>query len=903
LKRSQALAVLALSLLLAAAIPVQQASAQSAYTEKLNVFIAGGNSLWYFTFTGVNGSSRLSGLESTPGLSWYNITAVRTTGWSSDFQAFGPNGYNVFPVSSPPGEGALLTVGSDSYADASAAAAKVGAWLLTQFISSGNGSGTYSFYAPLTFSTIAPKTLLTLLPTGEGGFTNAIVPSSFDTTQSPLVILEGTKASSGFQHTLVVGSISATALDGSFRPNVLDIYGTTITSLQASNHSSSSVLQIRVLDGLIKSSDRATIMNDTTAFDSSYTLSLAPAQKITQLNATVLQQPAPLLAYRTVSRGILHTGQKLQVTVTLTNLSPTLAYTNITFADNWWNSTEDFTLQGAKNSTTFPAKIPADQSATPVYDLEYTGTASGTVTIPASVLDYYYQLGTSIFKGETVLNPITLYLGKGGPVVYSYVVPQGGFSKTVGQPQTLQVDAVNIGNQSASSVVVAGQSISGLAANTTARITVTQAAASIAQRNYTQAYTTSYQDLEGDHLTSETNVLSVVFSHSSMNLGLATLELTETSAPYKSGTGTNLTLAFVASNLGNANVTSFSSQLALPKGLTCGTIKGNGTTCSAGMISINHPTITSQKSLDSFVMFNVTAPENFIIAPVPFHATTSGFQVQGTSNPLGIPTGFSVDKAFSPSALFGGMSSTVSLVSANGGPYTIYNVTFGSTVDSFDSLSSTVVTSKTASAIAPGSNSTLTYLAVALPSQGNFSSTTSTASFYFGGVVYTMSFPGPTVSIYQPLTVTITTSPAATTEGKPFTMSILISNPSGVPVSNVLYTLPIPPGLTLTQLQGMSIVGKNITVQAATLAAHGSLNASATAEAGSGITVPFAGSTLTFNYGGVTVSGSVPSGGIAIGENVTTRYVLPIALVVLVLLAAVYYIRKISVPSVPTSRQ
>jgi hypothetical protein len=100
-----------------------------------------------------------------------------------------------------------------------------------------------------------------------------------------------------------------------------------------------------------------------------------------------------------------------------------------------------------------------------------------------------------------------------------------------------------------------------------------------------------------------------------------------------------------------------------------------------------------------------------------------------------------------------------------------------------------------------------------------------------------------------------------------------------------------------------AIVGKNLTITASTLAAHAAVNATATAEASSGITVPFAPASLTFSYGGVTVTGTVPQGGIAIGENVTTRYVLPIGLVLLVLLAAVYYVRKISKPNVPASQR
>lgn len=902
MKRSQALAVLVLALLMAAAIPVEQAGAQSAYSEKLNVYVAGNNALWYFTFTGINGSSKLGALESSPGLSWYNVTTVKTSSWGPDFQVFGPQGYNVFPVASPPAEGALLTVGSDSYADASAAAASLGSYLLTQFVSSANSSGVYSFYAPLAFNIIVPKTLLTLVPTGPGGFAKAITAAGLESTLSPFVILEGTKASSGFNHALIVGSISGPALDGLSRPNILHLYGTSLTFLQAAAHGTSSIIQVQVLDGAMKSKDTATVTNDIVHFSSSYTLTLAPSKKLTVVNATVLQQSPALLAYRTISRGVLRTGQKLQVTVTLTNLSPSQSLTNITYSDNWWNSTGDFALTTSKNSTTFPSTISpgAAGTVTPVYILKYVGNTTGKLTIPASVITYSFTLGSSTFKGRTVLNPITLSLGVDEPVVYSYVVPTGGFYRSVGANQSLRVSAVNVGTQAASSVVVAGKSISGLAINTTSVVTVTQYAHGITQNNVTQSYSATYQDVAGNHLQSDSNILQDVLSHNSMVIGLPTLVVSQSLVLFKVH-GVNLTLVFTVTNLGTTNVTSFSSQGSLPRGLPCGVIKGNGTTCSAGVVSINYALLTSGKIHRSYMTFNVTTPTNFMLGPIVFHGTTSRISVQGTSNPLGIPTGFAVNKQFVPSQLFGGMASSVTLFAANGGPFTVYNVTFSSGADTFDTLSATATNSKTSTIVA-GSTSTLNYTVKALPKQGIFNSSGSSASFYFGGSLFTQSYRGPRVAIYQPLSATITTSPAATTEGKQFILDISVLNPSGVAVSKVVFTIPVPGGLTLTQLQGMTLTGRNITIFAASLAPHSSLNASAAVEASSGITVPFNEATLTFSYGGVTVSGSLPTGGIAIGENVTTRYVLPIALGLLVLLAAAYYIRKISKSSAPASR-
>jgi len=124
-----------LAIILLSVVPAQHAAAPTGYSEKLNVFIAGSSAYWYFTFAGVNASSKLSGFEKSPGLSWYNVTAIKTTGWASDFQIFGPAGYNVLPVPSVPSQGLFLTIGSDTYAHALAAATRLNSYFLSSFVS------------------------------------------------------------------------------------------------------------------------------------------------------------------------------------------------------------------------------------------------------------------------------------------------------------------------------------------------------------------------------------------------------------------------------------------------------------------------------------------------------------------------------------------------------------------------------------------------------------------------------------------------------------------------------------------------------------------------------------------------------------------------------------------------
>ena len=875
------------------AVPLQEAHAAGSYTEKLNVYVAGSDALWYFTFGGVNGSSRLTPLESAPGLSWYNITAIKTTSWASDFQLFGPAGYNLLPVPFVPSQGLFLSVGSDSYADAAAAASALDSYLFTSFRSLSNGTGTFVFYSPISFNDLVPATLLRYVPSAEGGFAKAIGSASFLSLASPFIVVEGVKSSSGFSHSVIAGSISANAL-ASNQPNIMAYFGSSVTSLSAASQSSSSVVQIRFLDAVIRSTDSATVTNNDARFASSYTLTLAAGKKLSKVNATVVQRPAPLLATRAVDVGVLRAGGNLSVTLSFTNLSPTATVTNLTFEDNWWNASGSFRLLSGKGSDGVSGKaLGPGVATTPVYRVQYTGTATGSFTIPASVVRYQYTVNGVTFNATALLNPIRLSLGADDAVVYATIAPAGTFGQPVGTAQRFNITVTNVGTLPASSVVVAGHSVPGLAAKSgTATVTVSQSAVGLLGTNDTTSYSVTYQDPAGSTLNATTNVTPDVFSHSSMKVGYPTLTVVSQIASL-ANLATNLTLTFSASNIGPGNVTSFKAVGPLPRGLGCGSVSGKGLTCSGDSVTISYPLMNATSTYRAYMKYNLTSPLDYILGPLSLHGTASGRNVTGMSNPLAVPAGVVVAKQFAPTQLFGGMSSTVTVVATNAGPLSAYNATLSSSVDSFDTVQSSAVLSKTLGVISPGGNVTLSYGVTMLTVSGAQTAAVATASFYFGGTPFSIQGSAPKVSVYQPLGVAITTAPATPEEGKNFTMTIEITNPTSVQVSDVVFKLPVPPGLSLSGLANAQVAAGVLTVSVGTLAPHGNFTATAEAVASSGITVPFANAKLTFSYSGFTVNGNVPRGsGIAIAEDVFTRYIIPTGFILVAVLAVAFYVRR-----------
>ena len=898
LKHSRLLAFAIVALMVFSAVPLQMAHAQSAYSEKLNVYVAGTNALWYFTFDGVNGSGHLSALESTPGLSWYNITAMSTLGWNPDFQVFGPQGYGLLPYNSVVPQGIFLTIGADSFAHASAAAAALDSYLLTDFVSNSNGTGVYSFFSPVSFSSLVPATLLNgFLPRTEGGFTRAISGSTLAASESPFVVLEGVKSSSGqgFAHNLVVGSIAPTVLTSAGNFNVVGLFGSSVTSLTASAASSSSVIHIEAMSGLIHSTDAATVTNDGAAFTGTYLLNVSPGHRVFSTNATIVEQPAPLFASRAVDVGVLHTNGDLAVTLTFTNLSPTDTITGLSFSDRWWTSTGVFTFLGG-NDTVKSATLGPSAQITPVYRLEYTGSSSGSVTIPASVVRYQYQFGGATFNATATINPIRLSLGVDDAVVYATLepYPSGSLGKPVGSPQLLNITLVNVGTLPASSVSVAGKSVAGLAAGGgTATVSISQSAASMTAINVTRSYDVTYQDPKGTVLNATTNTIGDIFSQSGMQVAFPVLKVTPSFAAL-SATETNLTLNFAASDIAQVGVGNFVATGELPAGLGCGRVSGLGISCSSGTVTISYKTLNASTTIRTSMSYNLTGGANYMLQPFTFTGEAAGTAVSGSSGVVPVPAGLVLTKQFSPQELFGGMTSLVSAMAENLGPTPVYNVTVSTTADPFDSPTNSSLLRQTGGSIAAGGNLSFSYHVSTAQTYGNQSAVPVSASFYFGGTTFTVKGGVPTVQIYQPLSVALTTS-AAPEEGKAFTLTVTITNPSAAQVSGVTFTLPVPPGLTFSSLQNMQATSKEVTVYFSSLGPRGTAVANASVVAASGQTFSMKDAKLTFVYAGVTVNGAVPtSSSVTIAENVLLRYTIPSAIVLVIALGVAFYIRRLA---------
>ena len=186
---------------------------------------------------------------------------------------------------------------------------------------------------------------------------------------------------------------------------------------------------------------------------------------------------------------------------------------------------------------------------------------------------------------------------------------------------------------------------------------------------------------------------------------------------------------------------------------------------------------------------------------------------------------------------------------------------------------------------------------------GNQTGTVVAASFYFGGMKFSTNDPSERVVIYKPLEVSITPIPASPVEGKSFSIQITITNPSPISITNVQFSLPIPSEVRVLSANNASFASGKIMIDANSLGKSAVYTATLTVSSNSGVSIPFSGEKLTFTYAGQSVKGPELTAGIAINENVLTRYLLPIGLALVVLLAVAVLVRRMAKPSVPASQK
>ncbi len=472
----------------------------------------------------------------------------------------------------------------------------------------------------------------------------------------------------------------------------------------------------------------------------------------------------------------------------------------------------------------------------------------------------------------------------------------------MGTPENFTVTVSNNGNGPALNVKVANSTNPSLAQGSQPWVvSVPVSFSGILRTNISRFFTVSWQTPDGRTLSLQSNLATLFFSHSSMQIGFGRVVANGTISPLVSGS-MNVTLSYTISNKGHAKVDSLLGSQPIPSGITCARPSSANVTCSNGVVTMRYANLPVGGTRQASVFFLVSQ-RNLVFMPASFTVVTGGFSFNGASGGFPVPAGLVVSKTFSPNPLFQGMGPTVTVATSNTGGISFYNATVFAPSDSFDRFPSpTPVTQKFFNELRPGGSSNFNYSVIADKSAaGTLRMAGVVVQLLFGGSQFFFNMPQGNVTAYRLLEASVTTSPRSPVEGSNFVAHVSISNPSPIKVSDIHFVLQLPSGLRVVSLANASVASGAVTVDVAGLGGGGRYSADVTLAASSGFSFSLAQGALTFSFAGQQLNGVVSGQSVNVSEDVLTRYAFPIVIALLAVLAAAVVIRRRVPPTAPSS--
>lgn len=873
------------------------ASTGTPFSHRLDVYVAGTSDFWMATISPVNATKPgVLAAESVPGVTAYELSALKTSSATAETQLFWGSGYDLLHYPFIPNSGIFLNVTATSEAAASQAAAGFNQYVGSSFELIGTSGQNYTFFSTGDFTLAGEIIYSTTVPSAEKGLASISSAFSLAADPTPTVILTGVKSGSSFVHTVSFGSMQKSAVASNSSLTLGKALNIANDSILAAASPGSTTVAIHLLDGLISTKDAATVSNDVQSFSSSYVFNV-PAGTRFRPNVTVLQDPPVLTATRLVSPGSQVQNGLLSVTILLRNTGETGTISNISMNDSWWTSFPSLFTLSAGTSTVSVPSLAAGQNASQVYVLRVTSAASQTFVVPSAPVTYSYSAGGAgnvTVSDKTTTNQVEVRVNDPGPALSIIAGGDVSSGAAFGTSSHYVVTVKNSGDAPALSLRVDNFTVETLVQGSTWTFNTSLPLTNLVNRNFTRTFAVSYLAPDGTQGTLTSNLDEVVLSHAGVLLPLTTLDYASSLSPSVLARGT-ANATYTLTNSGTAAADTVTVSQPFVSGVTCTVVVKGNATCGSSSLSIS----TSSLGVGSNVIGQVTmafGSDNYMNFPATVTTTYHGLTLGTRGGGYVLPAGVTVQRADSPNPLFQGQNDTVKLSIVNNGARPVYNMSVSTQPDGFDqavsgalfklypvvNASSALGFNYTVNVVTPGNHTTA---AIAL-------------SYAFAGFVASYNVYPNNVEVYHAVQATTTVKPSIPVEGHEFSLGVSVVNPSAANVTDIALSIPLPPGVvTANSSSGMELRGHTLYVDIPSLEAGATSTHFIALKSAADGTFAFGTGSLTFHFLGDTIKGIVSSPAIVVGADLLLRYELPIAgAVVITVLVAFYMRRKLSSP-------
>ena len=844
--------------------------ANSSYKENLSFYSTSAQTLWKADLSGGNISLGLQSVPSSVSSFTLSLTHYRT--WTSQFEVFTKYGFGYLGSNEPMPNATILTVDTTSQSDASSLANEIGSKYALAFLPYSSNSSSFTFVSPSDFTTEVHNYFWNLLPASAGGFAKIMTEQQFES--GSLVFFTVTFTGSGYS--VSYGSTSPVSKPASFNlENELGVSG----PINYSSVATSSGVQVHVLGGLVTSTDSKNYTNYDQNFSAVISAVSPGSGTVPNINATLDFSFPTIVAYRQISSLDPAINSAITVSITIQNISPAgTPPANVSVTDNWFTS-YGFALTGAGNDTAKFSLSPGTTNVTS-YGLKTPSTA-GAFLVPATVVTYSFAAANRTLSAQALLNSEEIYVGSTTAPSLEAIEKTTAPTVSQGQSFSLNIELKNLGSSAAFNVTAGGQRIQSIPAGQSSNVSVTASSASLVQTNASIVYLVSWQNATKATTTISTNTISAIYSFGSP--GSPSTELSKSVAISSSKNEANVTL--VLSNNGADTLNNLTIVDSIPSGMSFVSDSGNFSLSSSngtlrGLVS----SLAAGSTVNSTYILSISnSNQNYVFLPANVSTAWNNLVIVHYSRGAGEALGVRAFKSISPNAGFQGSNVTEELGIQNKGTIPVYLVSLSNTADSF--LSALNASSKSTPVLNSGQSINTTLDANLTGTAGTYNSSSSAATFVFAGTNLTASSNVFTITIYKDLSSSMSVTSPRIEENHNIQITVTISNPSNVTVTNVNYANSLP--ANLNQVQGspsfsVSSLGPN-------------QNTTHTFEFTTNIPEQYTinGGNLTFQYQGRTLKGQTNALSLNIVDDILTRYAIPVIIGLVVVLATLLYVRRL----------
>lgn len=857
--------------------PAPQVISQTDYTEEISSTIIGSTAFWEIKMKGNNVAILgLDEIEKELGdISSYQLLTLDSSKWVPEDEFFSSSGYDLLGFDVIPTSDIFLKVISNNLHDAEKLADLFSQFFHLRFIIFSSSGNEYIFYSHMEFNLIREK-MWDAIPVEYGGSATLIDQELFMYRDVPIFKFSGEKGSNGFIHSVTVGGLQRNVIvQQKFSLN--NIFPG-INNTKISSEASSSIIFINFINGFISYSGDGEVTNFPNNKSATVIVNLDRGDNFPVMSIDVIQSFPSVIVIRDVDKATLNQGDIVTIGIRVKNIaslgSAPISYISIN--DDWWKNMAMFEFIDGETNRTLGHLAPQAEF-TLTYHLRVISSEKRDIVIPQSDISYLYKIQNKEVQNTATFNELTLVLNDNKPIIGIIASVESSNSPILGTA-TVNITITNNGEGHATNLEIEGHTRQSLLAGDVWILSLDISSNNLIDASYFNIWQVTWSDGDEQKI-GYSNSINLDYNMIGDKIPRFNIIRNILHTVDEGNNKMNETITIL--NIGDRLLEHVFIKEQKPEKIQFlnGNFSLNGNILEANSNDIKN---------GSSIMYQYTASimdvtENYVFLSPRIVIESSGLQIIRLAQSVVIPLGVTISKNFESSDNFVGSNVSIDTKVLNTGSIPIFNVGL---IVGEDTFSEIVEGEPTYYAEMLNQGDDLGSIdKVSLLGPGNFESVGATTVFIFAGQTFMKNSEVNQIRVYSTISAELTITPSTQIEGQEFTIILTIKNPSEIDVNNIKVNVVIPSEIRIIE-GSLELDGENLN-------ANSEIIKTAIIIVDTSDTISIEKPNVEFQYNGEILKGTSHSLMILIGDNVQTRYSLPILITIFLMLGTVFIARKL----------